>query len=299
VTLAGSWEDIAIPAAEYAAMMVPGARDVFRPPVPALLGLDLLLRRDGSSHGGDQAADNPSATYLMLDPATGRAPAVFQGVCTVARCAEWSAVASGNSGATAGDSSTTGDSATTGGSSAIPNAPPANFVPRKYTSADHQLLLDYMHLVFAAAAQAQAAPPPTALLPQAFQRFVRARLADMAGGGGASAMVRDAVSVVAPRVRLQGLADATLNGQAGCLGRRCRAGKGAAATAADRFEVHLDSGRNVAARREKLELVVDGFEEVPGGGASFEPATTAAVSAVAASDAGEPEAAAAPPPPPP
>ena len=254
VTLASTWKDVAIPAAEYSAMMTPGARDVYRPPVPALLGLDLLLRRDGSASGGDLSTDNPSATYLMLDPATGRAPAAFQGTCTVARCAELNYAGSSDDHNSASGGNQDADSSKI--------AQPSELVLRKYTSADHQLLLDYMNLVFGAASEAQTAPPKAALSPQAFQRFVRARLAEMSGSGagsGASAMVRDAVSVVAPRVQLQGLSDASLNGQEGILGRRCRASK-TSSDYHDRFQVHLDSGRNVAARQEKLVFMVDGFE---------------------------------------
>jgi len=255
VSLASTWKDVAIPAAEYTAMMTPGARDVFRPPVPALLGLDLLLRRDGSASGGDLATDNPSATYLMLDPAIGRAPAAFQGTCTVVRCAERRYAGSP-------ECIRSPDGAHQDVSSDTKIAQPSEFVSRKYTSADHQLVLDYMNLIFGAAAEAQSAPPKAALSPQAFQRFVRARLNEMSGSGagsGASAMVRDAVSVVAPRVQLQGLSETSLNGQEGILGRRCKASK-TSSDSHDRFQVHLDSGRNVAARHEKLIFMVDGFE---------------------------------------
>ncbi len=65
----------------YSALLVPRSDPIFQTapvPISQKIGFPLLVRRSEDASAGRRLGDNPHATWLMINPATGFAPAEWQ-----------------------------------------------------------------------------------------------------------------------------------------------------------------------------------------------------------------------------
>ena len=219
-TIVCGWDDVQLSPRDRAVLIRTGER----PPIPALLGVRLAIRRH-EAIPGEWLNDNVPAVYLMADSHSGLAPP------------SWLPNGIGS-----------------GGTGPVTVAS----LDGPYSAVDAALLHDYIDRLMDMWGGGR---PTDQLDPRAFQRFLRTRIVRVANpdlrgysdfdSGAAAAMRLDRarVHLVRPRVRLAGLSALALNGQVGFVGRWARA--------QGRFEVFLDGGRDVSVKPDNLVALGD------------------------------------------